>query len=262
MIDIHIDELIPSLLARLGSPELVEAILDDLAAGARAEWIRLARSGLGDSRADYIQGIQPVALERGARVIALVGWLPNAIENGIDRYDMRDTLLGPGSRLTKISKDGTRYGSVPFRHGTPGSRGGAGVPMGRPYGPSMGQESAAELGKDIYKAAKGLEASRLFRNKGGTHWGERLPAGMAPRLAPHHKTDIHAGMVRVQHKYKKSTQSQYMTFRTISERNPEGWFHPGIQARNLAGEVETWINRRAPRIVATTVKNLMGGSHD
>jgi hypothetical protein len=65
-------------------------------------------------------------------------------------------------------------------------------------------------------------------------------------------------MVRVRHKYEKAKQTQYMTFRTISTRNPEGWMHPGITARNLAGDVEGWIRKHASAIVKSAMQAAMG----
>jgi len=268
MIDIRLDELVPTILQYLQDPGMISGILDDLAEGARARWITEARRRLGDSRNDYIQGIQPVAIDNDVRVITLVGWLPNAIESGADAFDMRETLLGPNSRLTHRAAAGHLYGHVPFRHGTPGSAGGGGPPMGRAYGPraegsrahqgGMSGDAAREMGEEIYKRARRLAPS--VRQAGpGTQWGGRLPVGLAPLLAPHHKSDIFAGMARVQHKYEKRTQTTYMTFRTISQAKPSGWKHPGITGRNLSASVEEWIRDNAAAVVGAAIRRAMGG---
>ena len=274
MINIAIDQLVPSLLEYMGE-DLAQAVLSDIADGARANWIRVAQRELGSSKEDYIQGIQPVAVEDNARVIVLVGWMPNSVENGLDSFDMRETLLGGHSALTRRAKDGHLYGHVPFRHGTPESKGGGGSPMGRAYGPTaehslaqgnvMGATAAADLGKKVYEAAKRLSATRTTQHASEasaamttTRWGGRLPPGMAPKLAAHHKTDIYAGMVRVRHTYAKTTQTQYRTFRTISQAVPSGWIHPGIRARHLASNVEDWIRDNAAKIVGNAVKRALG----
>lgn len=149
--------------------------------------------------------------------------------------------------------------------------------MGRAYGPTgpesrglgnvMSHEGARTLGKDVYAAAKRLTATRTMAQtsprSGGTimetRWGGRLPPGLAPKLAEHHKTDIFAGMVRMRHTYARATQTQYGTWRTISESNPEGWRHPGIEARNIARSVEEWVQRHGPRIAANAIKQVLTG---
>jgi len=268
VIDVKIDQFIPDAIGELFSQDMLEEVLDDLSEGAYAKWRGEARKSLGSSKEDYIRGIQPRESQQGQRVIVLVGWLPNAIENGKDPFDLRTTVLGAGSRTRKESADGHFYASVPFRHKTPGATSMAGAPMGSSYGPRggayagtipdhMGSAGARGLGNAIYKKAKKLEATTRWRSRGGHHWGGKLEAGLAPILRPPrpehrdprmrrgHKTDIYAGMVRVREKYQKATQTQYMTFRTISTRVPDGWIHPGINARNLAAKVEEWVSKNA-----------------
>jgi len=81
-----------------------------------------------------------------------------------------------------------------------------------------------------------------------------------PKLAEHHKTDIYAGMKKVSHLYQNATQSQYMTFRMISENMTEGWMHPGINARHLATQVETYVQSIAQRAVETVVRAALKGT--
>lgn len=268
------DQLVPTLLSNLTG--VMEAVLDDIADGASREWGRLATQRLGDSRQDYIDGIQPVEAEKGIRIISLVGKMPNYIENGMDPYDMRDTLLSSKSRLRRVNAKGQRYGHVPFRHSTPTSGGAVGVPMGRAYGPTgaesrglggkMGADAAKDMGKAIYAIAKRLKATRSHTTtssrSGGsiseTAWGGRLKAGdLAPKLAEHHTASIFEGMVRVRHAYATGQGTQYMTWRTISESNPEGWRHPGIEARNIARDVESWIHEKGPRIAANVLAQAL-----
>jgi len=276
MIAIELNSLVPTLLARFGSPAVLETILDHTAAGARAQWIRVARQRLGSSRHDYIRGIQEVEREEGARVISLVGWLANAIEQGLPSFDMRTTLLSGKSRLTKVGKDGKRYGHVPFRHGTPASGGGGGTPMGRAYGPVgddsrgvggvVGSDDAKSMGARVYAAAKTLSATKTHtytsaRSRGSiteTKWGGRLQEGLAPKLHERHATDIFSGMVRERHTYDRATQTKFMTWRTISERTGTGWIHPGITARHLASSVEEWVGEHAGKIVANAILQVTG----
>lgn len=263
MIEIDLSDIVPhEILAALGD-ELLAHILDDVAASARAKWIRLAQLELHSSRQTYIQGIQqPEAPAMLERTITLVGWLPNAIENGLAPFDMRETLLGPGSSIRRpIMKDGKFTGGyfarVPFRHGTPGTTGLAGVPMGQAYGEQgaasravgggrgpaaiMSTERAQAFGEAVHQGAKALRAKMAGGKK--SRPADRLHVPQ-PLLKEHHKTSIYHGMVKVRKPYfnprtqKTTVQSQYTTFRTISDKAGGGWMHPGIEPRHLSHKVE------------------------
>jgi hypothetical protein len=276
MLDVKIDELHGA--RHLANPQVMERLLDDLGEMARSKWESAARVELDSTRQDYIRGIQPVQSEPGVRVVVLTGWLPNAVEHGQDPYDMRTTILhNPNSRIRRKSADGGWYASVPFRHKTPGTSDMAGAPMGSQHGPRGGAyqgdlhggmtgAQSVKLGKSIHRAAMKLKESVTSHNAKGertkTVWGGkkgRLPAGLAPKLHERHATDIFAGMARVRHVYQKSTDTQYMTWRTISTKNPEGWMHPGIQARHLSRQVAEHIQRQAPLLVARMVRAMEAG---
>jgi hypothetical protein len=267
VIEVDFSDALPeSLMALLEGQGLVEAVLDDVAASARVHWIRLAQTELRSSRQSYIQGIQEVEAEPGSRSIALVGWLANAIEAGIDSFDLRDTLLGPNARNRRQAADGTWYANVPFRHGTPGSSGLAGSPMGAPYAPAgpgsraggpMSSDQASAFGKAIYAAAKQLG------KKGRSKTLPRPPGD--PLLRPHHTTSIYTGMRRERKPYvnvetgKTTVQTQYGTFRRISEKNTTGWIHPGIEPHGYAEKVSEHVRRIAPTVIAAALKGAMEG---
>lgn len=251
--------------------EVIEAVLDDLSAAARAKWVRAAQTTLRSSAQTYIQGISEVESDEGQRVITLEGWLPNAIESGVAAWDLRQTVLqGPN---VKIGQDGARYQSVPFRHGTPGTTGLVGSPMGMRYGPQgpqsialvsgghMSGTEAEKLGETLYKRAKAL---RDRKRKSGKTTRGRLAAGVGGvrKLAPWHSTDIFAGMQRTRKTSinettgKKTTQTTgYMTWRTISENSKTGWMHPGIESRNLLDQVQ----RHVSEIAGALFSQALGG---
>lgn len=222
--------------------------------GARAFWIQKAGEKLSSSRRDYINGIQEVVFSgKNVASISLVGQLPLMVEHGMAPFDMHATLLGPnvpvapfGQKGKRVNQNGRFYRSIPFRHQSPGTLGqGGGAPMGSDYAGHDAVADAAALGKQVYAAAKKLSPT-LSSPGGPTQWGGRLPAGMAPKLKPHHTTDIYAGMVRQQKTYVDATQNQYTTFRTISEEQPHKWLHPGIQAANISDEVAHHLEQIAP----------------
>lgn len=261
MIEVDLTDMIPHEILAALSDEMLAHVLDDVATSARAKWTRLASLELKTSRQTYINGIQPVeATGLMERTIALVGWLPNAIENGLAPFDMRETLLGPGSSIRRpIVKDGEftggYYARVPIRHGTPGTTGLAGTPMGEAYGERgaasravgggkgpaaiMSTERAQAFGDAVYGAAKVLRAKKAAAGA-----PDRLHSPK-PLLKAHHKSSIYHGMVKVRKPYfnprtqKTTVQSQYQTFRTISDESSVGWMHPGIEPRHLSRQVET-----------------------
>jgi hypothetical protein len=265
MIDVDIDDTIPDVLRAAFSPEAMDRLLDDLAAAARAKWISLARQQLTTAKEDYIAGIQDVVSDGGERSITLTGWLPNAVETGIAAFDLRLTLLSEGKG--KTAAGGGRYRAIPFRHGGPGSAGLAGAPMGSQYGPQgassralgglMSGQAAASLGRTVAQEAKRLRPSKQRRPGDRTRWGGRLIPGLAPKLAAHHSTDIFAGMVKVQHTYRRRAQNKYMTFRTISTNKRDGWIHPGITGRNLASQVDDWVQQAAPKMLSNMLKEAL-----
>ena len=261
---------IQELIALLG-PAMLSSIVGDAASLARAKWIRLAQTELHSSKRDYIDGIQNVVGDGAERSISLVGWLPNAVEQGIEPFDLRDTLLG--SPKAKRTKDGKRYRAIPFRHGTTTSQGQAGAPIGQRYGPQGPQSvavaasghitggEALALGKAIYNRAKRLRGNKRLAKRTMIavpgNGGEVRPV---PLLAPHHTTDIYAGMKRVEKKYRVATQGHYITFRMISDRNPVGWIHPGIAPRQLHRQVEEHISRIIPSLFQTAISAAIGAS--
>lgn len=265
MIEIlNLENLIPpEAMAKLSDSAVVE-VLYNIADGARSEWIRLAQQEFFTTKRDYIAGIQPVRIAgKNTAIISLVGMLPNLLEKGMDRVDMHDTLLGDGvpivsagGRGKKRSKHGGFYRSVPFRHGTPGSGGGPGQPMGRPYRGHEAVADAKKLGKSVYGMAKGLTATTSEPGKGVAYGGRlRSPIGktVAPKLRPYHATNIYEGMIREEKTYKRGTQSQYTTFRTIAvdaqgNPSPEGaspWIRPKTEGRFLAKQVRAFVQKIA-----------------
>ena len=281
MLQLDLQAFLPhSLLSILGE-EFIESVLDDVASMARAKWIRLAQTELTSSKRDYIDGIQQVEGEGMERMVTLLGVLPNMIEQGTPPFDMRTTLLGEGKG--KVSASGKRYRAIPFRHGSPGSKGQAGAPMGSQYGPrgaasraidgGMSQLQSVQLGKAIYDQAKKLRRGRRLPVRTSVTMpdttrviqrGNQRPVVQVhgktitvPKLAEHHSTDIFAGMQRTSKKYKTGSGAQYTTFRTISDANPQGWIHPGIQGRNLHREVERNLDQYMGRIINTALKRAL-----
>lgn len=115
------------------------------------------------------------------------------------------------------------------------------------------------LGKSIHKQAKKLiTKTEAGAGKSGP---TRLSAGLAPKLRPHHTTDIFAGMIvnkQPVHKGKGvGFQRSYTTFRMISEARPDAWFHPGIAARDFLEDAENWIEKHGAAAVQAFANEVL-----
>jgi hypothetical protein len=188
--------------------------------------------------------------------------LPNIVENGMAELDLHDTLLGPnvpvvpiGERGKHEREDGGFFRAIPFRHATPGTKGAVGPAMGDPYRGHDAVADSKKLGTEVYAQAKELLPTRTDPYTGKTQQGERLPAGLAPLLKPHHATDIYAGMIREEKTYERATQSQYVTFRTISTGSP-GWVRPATPGAHYAEQVAQFVARIAPQAFEAYVESL------
>ena len=242
------------------SDEMVRMVMNQIANAAHAKWVQLAADGLQSSRTDYIQGIQPVVLKDKTATIQLVGTLPTMIELGWEGGFLHETLLDEEFRGVRISQDGSRYRAIPFRHKAPTSGHQGGQPMGSQFiqkaksmaAPHATVADAVKLGKKVHRAAKKLQP------------GQRLKAGLAPKLRPHHTTDIFAGMkVNKQPvgagKAVSGHQRTYTTFRTISDAVPDKWFHPGIAPRDYAEDVAEHVGKIAAPAFEAFIKGVIEG---
>lgn len=246
---------------------LLGAVLEDIAEAARGFIVHKAQMELHTSGTDYMMGLQPVEMAPGVATITLLGWLPNAVENGWAGGDMKQALLS--GRNAKMTKDGHRYAIIPFRHGTPGTSGANFPAMGAAFGPKGQMSRAAQfpgassdrakrIGRAVYNAARKLEPTTGHPST-GTQWGGRLPAGLAPKLSAHHKTDIYAGMVKERKVYQFAEQSMYTTFRVVSDKSdPSSWIHPGIEPRQFFHEAAERIPALAKRIIEDALTAFSG----
>lgn len=146
------------------------------------------------------------------------------LEYGRGPWDMKPGLLnGPKAR---ISKRGKKYLLVPFRHRTP-------------QGATPDQNFSGVMPKDIYQAAKMLKGKERLTGTEQKYPPKTnqftKPGGMA--AAYKHKAGIYENMTKVGEK----GQSQYMTFRAVSENSdPDSWWHPGNDPFHIAAGVRNY----------------------
>lgn len=166
------------------------------------------------------------------------------IEGGRPPYDLKRMLST--SMKVRISAKGRRYLIIPFRHNTPGNEAHArAMPLGI-YKEAADMQPSAVVGHGTRLSGTGAwdtKTKKPARVRARKYvWGDRLPAGLAPRLKPAHKSDPYAGMVRFTNaKPNGQRYSSYITFRVMAEGQP-GWIipsRPGLWiARNVADSLQ------------------------
>jgi hypothetical protein len=257
MIIVDLTGATPTVLAAL--PRVTRDIVVDLVWSIHSEILSLAQKKLTSASDDYKRGLQEPEFSIKRRLpsnpttiatIVLVGWLPNAVEHGWEGGDMKAALLS--GRAVKQGENGP-YVTVPFRHMGPGATGRHGAPMGSQHAKAgtHTREEAARLGRRIMRMTSraNMAGSTTHASGAATKWGDRLPAGQSPKLRSHHKTDIHAGMVRMSKDYKSGSGDMRMTFRRVSQNSdPRAWIHPGIEGRHLFRDAVKEIPRIAERL--------------
>jgi len=261
--EIELGELISSSVVNFVSDEAMPGLVKNITNAAFNHWRGLAQKQLHGSRADYVKGLQTPKFSGNMGIITLQGAFPNLIEHGGGGGDMRDWLLGANVPETPVGQKGKHrnaaggfYRAIPFRHQTPGTSGSAGAPMGNPYSKSF--KDAKKMGRKVYAAAKGLEATTMKGGRAVTPKGGRLPPGLVPKLKKIHSADIYAGMIKASGAYAKAIGSQYATFRTISTTSgTDKWIRPNSSARNFAQQTDAFVRKLAPKVFEQYIKGAL-----
>lgn len=186
------------------------------------------------------------------------------VEEGFPARDLK--LMLQTSSRTKVSARGKRYLTIPMRHGTPGNDALA------PAMPKHIAKMAAKMGQSEVigqrmrpNALGFLVPQSVYRwdNKPGDQFnaGKKkylsigaLPAGLAPKLLPSHKTDPYAGMRRMAANSGGAKSSTFLTFRVMSESSPPGsWTIPAKPGqyvlRDIAGRAQGQFADRLSEIL-------------
>lgn len=132
----------------------------------------------------------------------------------------------------KIQKqNGGWYLTIPLRHSTPGSF---------MYGSPMP--------KDVHSQAKKLPAggSLSFPGAGDVSWN-----------GYQRKNKTYDGLTRIVKSYQKATQSQYMTFRRVSDKSDAAsWWHPGFKGTKIAEELMPFAEKTFMDILTTNLNGI------
>lgn len=209
----------PNLTGRLADP-IENALRNSVQTSLsiiKDKWQREAQNKLKSTRMDYLMGLKfnstvyPLDSDGFSGSVQLNGTLANKIESGFDAFDIK-IGFGKSRKITK-TKTGGWYLTIPFRHTVPTSNGTFGAPMPQ----------------SVYKIAKKLSPNGKLSISGGnkTSW-----------TGYKHKSNIYDGLQRIVKSYQNSTQSQYYTFRRVSNNSDAGsWWHPGYKGARIAESI-------------------------
>ena len=168
------------------------------------------------------------------------------IETGTDAWDMRKLLQT--SHKVRQTPEGTRYLVIPFRWGTPkslvvGAYVGRAMPM--PVYQHMLTRVPESFITGTYEEPSLIDPTRNVERYSYQWGGNLTPAdlhelGIDPNTAPGRHM---VGMYRMNDP-EVGRHAQHVTFRTLSERSPEGtWMHPGTEGKYPAKATAEWAER-------------------
>ena len=215
-----------------------------------------AQSKLNSTRADYLKGLDITDLGDNGFLISLNGEQANRIEDGWASFVQNEKMLnsnktvGVGSRAgqawvkhTKATKNkpSHKYAHVPFEH--------------HPFSKATkNADMAAAIKAMTATNAQGIEQklTQIFKDEAGNPLTGKVAVGRSDN-------PLLDQMVKYQHKYvdsqgKESTQSTYMTFRTISETG-KAWVNGGYAGAHLFDDADALINKHFEAII----NQLFGG---
>ena len=233
-INVDIDNLnISDQLSPPVTSAITSAIQTSLAL-IRDKWQTEVQNKLNSTRPLYLQGLGfdsiIFPLSQGfAGAVRLNGKFPNMLEQGFSAFDMKEGFSK--SSKVKIKKSGGWYLTIPIRHSTPNS-----YLFGKP------------MSKDVYGVAKqlGHQQSAKFKGAGDKSWN-----------GYQHKSNMYDGLTRIIKSYQGSKQSQYMTFRRVSDKSdPASWSHPGFSGVKVAEKIMPFAESTFVAILSNNLSKI------
>lgn len=198
----------------------------------------LASKRLSEHTADKFVDAVIVKPENNLLIITLdpEAWLPNALETGLDPYDMKSRLQT--SPKAKMSKQGMRYMVIPMpaKKGAQGSM----TIKGQHYQAMIDKA----LTKPVYKAAK----TKVMLNGNVTTMEELISKD--PETKGMYRTKTYKS-AEAMAKGDKPISTQHTIFRVMSEKFPEKWHHPGLAPVLIFRDTEAWVYQRIPEVFST-----------
>jgi hypothetical protein len=197
--------------------EILERVTKSFVRHAKA----IAGKELFKTRREYTDSIVVEEDGDNAVIVELIGFIPNAVEQGLSPFDIKRGFQNSDKKKMKIG--GGWFLTVPFRHATPSALGEA-------------EMFSEVMSDDVYKVAKGLtQGKSLTKDKlpieaRAVKTRKAINTNSAQYMAYKHKHSKQEGMRKSQKKH----HGQYVTFRRVSDKSdPMSWIHSGIDAHNI-----------------------------
>lgn len=235
-------QLIGSIAPQLQST--LDAVAETIAIAAYNTGSDIVQQKLHSTRLDYQNHFHYKKIDKSNHEI----WLDpeaNHLEDGYGSFDLKPGLLknvsnNPGKKGQGISKDGTRWKVIPFRHKTEK----AASNLVEQY---LGQQADEVLRTGISRLNRmPTDLTKIQSDSSGAPL-----QGNVGRIA--NNPLIHPtlqGLTKYQKTYKEVTQSQYMTFRVVSDKSKAGsWIHPGFDGVHAFRDMEHFIDKELDRII-------------
>lgn len=222
------------------SPQIVNAVQSSIQvslAVIRDRWQTTVQNKLNSTRPLYLQGLSwdsvmyPYDGNMFSGAVQLQGKFPNMLEKGFGSFDIKVGFSKSDRKIKK--KDGGWYLTIPFRHSTPGS-----FMYGQP------------MPKAVYSQAKKLNAGETLSFPG---------AGDVSWKGYQRKNKTYDGLQRIVKSYQKATQSQYMTFRRVSDKSdPNSFWHPGFSGVKVAESLMPFAQKTFVDMLTTNLNGIGG----
>lgn len=202
-------------------------VLDEIAKRFSDSWKNEAGKVLKQTRQEYQRSIYIEKPDPYSVTVGLAGWLPNAIEKGLEPFDMKVEGFSK-SEKRKFKKTGGWYLTIPFRIGTPDIVADSSI-------------FSSIMPNEVYKVAlkelrgdskKSLSVSKLPAEFQIKRIRPEVINKVTQQVFPayQHKSSIYEGMQRSN----KEHHGHYVTFRRVSDlSDANSWIHSGITAYNL-----------------------------
>lgn len=200
---------------------------------------RLASQKLHSTKETYLDALN-INVDSNILIVTLDedSWLANAVETGVDGWDMKTTHLR--SPKAKISAKGYKYLRIPIGKTKDGSG-----------GPSA---KGQELQEKIRKVLMGKPAFGAMKTKtltdGRVVEQQKLLIESDPALKGFYRMRSYTDFNDYHANKGKRKSWQYVLFRTMTN-NPEArskWEHPGIKPAHIFRDTERWLTESIPAI--------------
>lgn len=182
------------------------------------------------TRGIYLDNLRIEDIDLLTKEITLSGWLPNAIESGINSFDMKPGFMK--AKNIKISVKNNWYSTIPFFWSSSGSEKSKKIPKNinqiinnqtfiKPLKESQIPES--QRLHQIKKIAQGINSSNTFNTQD----------------IYQHKNSIFAGIQKI--------DNGAISFRRVGAvSNPNSFWHPGITKKDFFGKALNEISSEIP----------------